>query len=193
MHTLDVLPTERASMRVGLRPIAESDAQPVFTIWSDPAVMEFYDVAPFDDLAQSRALIASMLAEERLGNGIRWAIVLKETGKLIGTCGFRIDHHARSATIGFELARSHWRRGLAREALAQCLDHAYGAWKLNRIQATTDLGNAASIGLLESLGFRQEGVMRQWGYWKGSFHDVRLFAIVRGDYLSAGQTRPAMP
>ena len=48
-----------------------------------------------------------------------------------------------------------------RKALSSIVDHAYDRWDINRIQATTDLDNHASIGLLRSLGFIEEGIMRQ--------------------------------
>jgi [ribosomal protein S5]-alanine N-acetyltransferase len=56
-----------------------------------------------------------------------------------------------------------------REALGSIVDHAYDRWDINRIQATGDLDNHASMGLLRSLGFIEEGIMRQWGYWKDAF------------------------
>jgi ribosomal-protein-alanine N-acetyltransferase len=31
------------------------------------------------------------------------------------------------------------------------------------------------------LGFVEEGVMRQWGYWKDAFHDVRLLSLIKSD------------
>jgi len=68
-----------------------------------------------------------------------------------------------------------------REALSSIVDHAYDRWDINRIQATTDLDNHASIGLLRSLGFIEEGIMRQWGYWKDAFHDIRLFSLIKAE------------
>ena len=56
-----------------------------------------------------------------------------------------------------------------REALRSIVDHAYDRWDINRIQATTDLDNHASIGLLRSLGFIEEGIMRQSGTGKTHF------------------------
>jgi [ribosomal protein S5]-alanine N-acetyltransferase len=100
---------------------------------------------------------------------------------LIGTCGLAINGAFRSASIGFELERRFWGQGLMREALSSIVDHAYDRWDINRIQATTDLDNHASIGLLRSLGFIEEGIMRQWGYWKDAFHDVRLFSLIKAE------------
>ena len=98
---------------------------------------------------------------------------------LIGTCGLAINGAFPSASIGFELERRFGGQGLMRKALSSIVDHAYDRWDISRIQATTDLDNHASIGLLRSLGFIEEGIMRQWGYWKDAFHDVRLFSLIK--------------
>jgi ribosomal-protein-alanine N-acetyltransferase len=29
------------------------------------------------------------------------------------------------------------------------------------------------------LGFEKEGLMRQYGFWKGQFHDMNLFSLIR--------------
>jgi [ribosomal protein S5]-alanine N-acetyltransferase len=170
-----------ASARLRLRPLETSDAQRIFEIWSDPEVMRFYDVAPLTRIEQADDVVARLMQDVTERSGIRWAIVSAQECRLIGTCGFRLNFAFRSASLGFELERCYWRQGLMREALDVALNYAFDQLGLNRIQATTDLDNQASTGLLASLGFVEEGVMRQWGYWKGAFHDVRLLALLRAD------------
>jgi ribosomal-protein-alanine N-acetyltransferase len=55
-------------------------------------------------------------------------------------------------------------------------------FRVNRVEALIDLGNAASRSLLEKLGFVQEGIRREYGYWKDRFRDVRSFALLRRDW-----------
>jgi ribosomal-protein-alanine N-acetyltransferase len=52
---------------------------------------------------------------------------------------------------------------------------------LNRIEAWTLRGNAASDRVLEKAGFRYEGTLRQRAWFKGAFHDFRMFGRVVGD------------
>ena len=94
---------------------------------------------------------------------------------LIGTCGLAINGAFRSASIGFELERRFGGQGLMRKALSSIVDHAYDRWDINRIQATGDLDNHASMGLLRSLGFIEEGIMRQWGTGKTHFTTFVFF------------------
>jgi ribosomal-protein-alanine N-acetyltransferase len=71
------------------------------------------------------------------------------------------------------------------EALTAMLDFCFGDrffFPTNRVEALIDLGNVASRGLLEKLGFVEEGIRREYGYWKDRFHDVRAFALLRRDW-----------
>ena len=47
------------------------------------------------------------------------------------------------------------------------------------------MDNEASIRLLNKLGFREEGIRRQYGYWKDEYHDVRSFALLKQDWCSS--------
>lgn len=177
--------------RVQLRPIDMSDAQRIFEIWSDPAVMRFYDIAPLNSIDDARLLVSAMVKELAEGTSVRWAIVSKRSARFIGSCGFRFDSKFNSASISFELERNSWRQGLMHEALNAAITHAYDHWYINRIQAITYLDNHASSRLLRNLGFVEEGVMRQWGYWKNAFHDVRLFSRIRADQWTMQTSLPA--
>ncbi len=178
--------------RLQLRPLEVSDVQRIFEIWSDPEVMRFYDVAPLTRIEQAEDVVARLMQDTAERSGIRWAIVSTSEMRVIGTCGFRLNFAFRSASLGFELERRFWRQGLTREALDAAITYAFDHLGMNRIQATTALDNHASAGLLARLGFVEEGVMRQWGYWKDAFHDVRLPSLIKSDREArqAAQSHP---
>jgi ribosomal-protein-alanine N-acetyltransferase len=56
------------------------------------------------------------------------------------------------------------------------------SFAVNRVAATTDLDSQRSIALLKRLGFVEEGVLRQFVFWKGAFQDVRMFALLRSQW-----------
>jgi ribosomal-protein-alanine N-acetyltransferase len=64
------------------------------------------------------------------------------------------------------------------------LDFGFTEFGLNRIEAVTMLDNQASIGLLQSLGFQQDGIMREMEFFKDAFHDMRLFSLLRKDFYA---------
>ena len=95
------------------------------------------------------------------------AAVLKESGEYIGRCGLhplpvwqpalrlapRPDGPRAYAALGFYLARRYWGRGLATEAARAFVDYGFRQLKLPRIVATAEVGNDASIRVLEKAGF----------------------------------------
>jgi len=92
----------------------------------------------------------------------------------------------RSATIGYDLNRDYWGRGITTEALRSIIRYAFSG-KLpcpivNRIQADTIPGNIASEKVLLKLGFVEEGIRRQSGYWKDQYHDLKCFGLLKENF-----------
>ena len=63
---------------------------------------------------------------ERLGFGL-WAVVLKETGAMIGQCGLTLQswENEEVLEIGYLFERRHWHKGYAAEAAAGCKKYAF--------------------------------------------------------------------
>ncbi len=91
-----------------------------------------------------------------------------------------------TAVIGYDLLPSYWGKGLATEAVNQIVKEAFlgklPCGKLNRIQADTIPGNIGSESVLLKIGFKEEGLRRQCGYWKNQFHDLKCFGLIRCEY-----------
>jgi [ribosomal protein S5]-alanine N-acetyltransferase len=87
-----------------------------------------------------------------------WATVLKEDGRYVGRCGL-YPHMVGGACVAdegvlaFYLAREFWRLGLASEAGRAFVDFGFDELKLARIVAAVEVGNLASMRVLEKLGF----------------------------------------
>ena len=119
--------------------------------------------------------------------GIRWGIRLKETNEFIGTCGFNSwNLKMKNAVIGYDLMSAHWGKGVTSEAVHCIVQAAFSGdlscGELNRIQGDTVLGNVASESLLLKVGFKEEGIRRESGFWKNQFHDLKCFGLIRSDY-----------
>ncbi|MGC8703516.1 MAG: GNAT family N-acetyltransferase [Thiomonas sp.] len=101
---------------------------------------------------------------------------------LIGTCGlFMWEQQTRMASFGYDLARPYWGQGLMREAAMAVIAYGFAVKDLNRINALIAEGNTRSARLLTTLGFRDEALLRQFAFWKGEFHDMQLFGLLRAD------------
>lgn len=172
--------------RLTLSQLNEEDTPAVFSIFSHPEVIKFYDLAAYTKEEQASELIS--LFNQRFNDdlGIRWAIRLNTTGELIGTCGFAWQQGMRSASIGYESHPDFWSKGYISEALNKTIETAYSdklhIKGLNRIQADVITGNIASEMVLQKLGFKLEGIRRESGFWKDKFHDLNCYSLLKKEF-----------
>ncbi|MBD1869082.1 GNAT family N-acetyltransferase [Leptolyngbya sp. FACHB-671] len=171
-----------------LRQIQLSDAEAVFKIFSDASVTKYHDLDTATRLDQAQFLINRRAELFKSGQRIRWGIACKTNDVIIGSCGYSswVKNSFR-AEIGYELAKIHWQKGIMTEALRAMINFGFQEMGLNRIEARVMLENIASIRLLEKLGFEEEGILREHGYWKGSFHNLKLFSILKKSWSSRQQ------
>jgi len=177
MKTFPELETDRLI----LRRIMPEDEADIFAIFSNPEVTRFYDLDTFTDRTQARDLIERHQTQFEKDAGVRWGITRKGSPRLIGTGGVGWQRWNFSAILGYELAREFWNQGIMTEAIRAMTGYAFTVVGMNRIQATIEMENAASARVLQKAGFQEEGVLREWGFWKGGFRDVRCFSLLRKD------------
>lgn len=91
------------------------------------------------------------------------------------------SHYHRFAEIGYDLNPHFWHQGLMSEALHLFIPFVFRHLGLNRIEATVNPRNSASIKLLENLGFTKEGCFREKYYDKNGFHDEFAYALLKSD------------
>lgn len=170
--------------RLILRGIRDEDAEAIFATFSDAETMEYYGEEPHRTLEESREQIRQIAIWFARREGIRWGITLRGgADEAIGSCGlFRFDEEFNRAETGYELRRAYWRQGIMSEAMRGLLDFGFGEMGLHRIEASTDAANARSQGLLRSLGFTHEGVLRERFAWHGRFIDEHYFGLLRDEW-----------
>jgi ribosomal-protein-alanine N-acetyltransferase len=178
---------ELETPRLKLTQLSSIDSEALLKIFSDKEVVKFYDIEAYDTEEQSLKLIEFFNARFNDSVGIRWAIRLKSTNQLIGTCGFNSwNQKMKNAGIGYEFSSKYWGQGYATEALHKVINSAFSNQlpfgELYRIQGDTMLGNSASESVLIKLGFKEEGIRRASGYWKNEFHDLKCFGLLKPDF-----------
>lgn len=178
--------------RLKLDQLSKEDSDSLFELFSNNSVVEYYDLEAFTEPSQATELIELFNIRFKGNLGIRWAIRLKETNQLIGTCGFNTwSPKMKSAVIGYDLLPKFWGKGYTTEAVHRIITSAFlgelPCGELNRIQGDTVAGNSASEYLLFKIGFKEEGIRRQSGYWKNQFHDLKCFGLIKSEYLGMVQ------
>jgi ribosomal-protein-alanine N-acetyltransferase len=167
-----------------LREIVPADAAALFAIHGNASLMRWFGVDPLVDLAGAEKLVALFASWRTQANpGTRWGIQRKGEPELCGTCGlFAWNRGWRKCVVGYELAPQAHGQGLMHEALLAVLDWGFANMQLNRIEAQVHPENAASLRSLARLGFRQEGLLREVGYWSGQHHDLFQYSLLRKDW-----------
>lgn len=169
--------------RLILRSLTMRDAQDLFSYSKDPDVARYVLWDAHESIAQTRAYLRFILRQYRNGDPSSYGIVLKETGKVIGTIGFMwFNDESRSAEIGYSLSHDYWNRGLMTEAVKAVLEMGFSTLHLNRIEAQHDTRNPASGSVMRHCGMTKEGTLRQRIYNKGRYIDVDVYAIVAADH-----------
>jgi len=143
--------------RIRLRPATVADAEAIFEYGSDPIVAHYTDWACRTTI---EPLIESIQAREATwGNDqdYSWTLATLAEDRAIG--GVRCKLSGKSAEIGFLLNRRFWGQGYAVEAARAVMDWMFSVAEIERVWATCDTENAASIRALEKLGFEREQIL----------------------------------
>lgn len=176
----EIAPVTLQTDRLTLRFLHASDTQALYTIHSDPVVMRYFSGAAWTDPAQGDAVIASALDGYGNGSSMPLALILRDTGNLIGTIKPHAFHaQNRRCEIGYALASAHWGHGYLSEAMRATLDYLFKEMNMNRIEADIDPRNLASAKLLLRMGFQKEGTMPERWIVNGEICDTEYYGLLR--------------
>lgn len=115
---------------------------------------------------------------------IYWAVTRKSDNKLIGSCGFNYWNRDHSRTeISYDLAREYWGMGIMTNVVKSVLAFGFTRMELHRVEATVTPTNKGSLRILQKIGFKKEGVLREQKLLHGKFHDAIILSILQKEYL----------
>jgi RimJ/RimL family protein N-acetyltransferase len=173
--------------RVDLRGPTPDDADDLFALFSDPEVMRYWSRAPMRERGEAEGLIGDILDAFSKRELLNWVIVDADDRAIGTTTLFRFDPRHRRAEVGYALRSDHWGRGLASEAVSLAIDWALRTLDLHRVEADIDPRNDASRRVLERLGFRSEGVLRERFFGGDEATDSELFGVLAAEWQERGR------
>ena len=176
MATLPTLETERLI----LRPLSLADAPAVKELAGEREIADttLNIPHPYEDGVAERWISTHQERYEK-DRGLSLAIVLRETHALIGAIGMNTNAAHENAEIGYWVGKPYWNRGYCTEAARAIVAYGFDALKLHRIYAHHLSRNPASGRVMQKIGMRHEGTLRQHIKKWGVFEDVEVYGLVK--------------
>jgi RimJ/RimL family protein N-acetyltransferase len=182
---------ELTTDRLHLREFVFDDWPAVLAYQQDPRYLRYYawmGRTPKEVQAFVQMFLDYQAAKPR--TKYQLAVTLKETGQLIGNCGLRLKSvTAFEADIGYEFSADHWGKGYATEAAQAIVNLGFTDFGLHRISADLVADNVASAHVLEKIGMKLEGRLRDGEYFKDRYWDTLLYAILEDEWRELGDGR----
>lgn len=169
--------------RVRLRGPRDEDTDAVFALFSDPEVMRYWSRSAMTEASEAAGLIVDIDERFEQREMINWVIAERRDDRIVGSCTlFQFSPRHRRAELGYALRSDRWGRGLGTEAVTLALDWGFRTLGLHRVEADIDPRNAGSRKLLDALGFRSEGLLRERFFVEGQATDSELFGLLAEDW-----------
>jgi ribosomal-protein-alanine N-acetyltransferase len=171
------------SERFYLRQLTDSDVDFIYGHFSNASVTEYLmDEPPLSEISEAKAIIDFYRNPESKTHN-RWGIVTKSSHQLIGTIGYHkwVKKYQR-AEIGFDLKPEYWGQGVMAEAARVVIRFGFEAMNLNRIDGLVYVENARCLKLMQRLGFKIEGKLRDYFSLNGRFYDHFLLSLLKREW-----------
>ena len=167
--------------RLLLRRFCAQDWKDLHAYLSDPEVLYFEPYEPFDEERCKQEAI------RRASDEAFWAVCLNEAGKVIGNLYFS-EQEFGTWELGFVFHAAYQGKGYATESAGALLQNAFLNWNVRRVVSLCNPENQASWKLIERLGMRREGHLKQNVYFRKDasgnplWQDTYQYALLRGEW-----------
>jgi RimJ/RimL family protein N-acetyltransferase len=167
--------------RLLLRPFEPGDAVAVHMLAGDAEVARTSHIPHPYPPGAAEAWIAAGLEAAAHGSAYPFALALRAHGRLIGCVTLLVVAEHRRGGLAYWVGRQFWGQGYATEAGTRVVRFGFEELRLNRTVAGAMTRNRASTRVMEKLGMRYEGTLRQEIWHWGAFEDVDQYGLLRDE------------
>lgn len=172
--------------RLTLRRFTKADIPDILEFTAHPSVERVVkEFGGNEEQARKHIETQRTLTFEDINKCIDLGIELKDRGGIIGIVSFVPRPH-QVAEIGWALHVDYRGRGYATEAARALADYAFSTLKIHRLHAITRSANTGSWKVMERLGMKREGQLREHETQDGERVDVLYYGILRSEWEDAG-------
>ena len=143
-----------ATPRLTLRRFDVSDTPDMFSNWAcDALVAKYLTWKPYKTVEDVGRVIDETIERYPRSDFYHWAVVLNETGELIGSASaYDIHNKTARGEIGYVIGRRWWGRGFAPEVLDALLTFLFGEVGLECVYGQCDTDNVNSAKVMVIVG-----------------------------------------
>jgi RimJ/RimL family protein N-acetyltransferase/uncharacterized glyoxalase superfamily protein PhnB len=180
---------EIETRRLRLRPLTPDYATALYEIYSDLEVMHYWHTLPHQSVAETQALIASLIE----GPARAWVLVPRdEEAGAVGLSYFL--NSSPTPGMGYILSARHWRKGLMSEAITEIVRFGFESLRLDGIEPWIHAGNVRSQRTAERNGFKRRGVFRQKFSHEPVSHETLVYGLRNDEWrFEAAEGRRVRP
>jgi RimJ/RimL family protein N-acetyltransferase len=167
---------------VRLRLGSDTDVERITAFVQDPDVVRWTTIPSGQDAAMTRNWMQRGMAGMATGSDVAFVIADAITDEPLGTIGLHeINRATERAVAGYVLALEARGNGYARRSLRLLCEFAFADLRLARVEVTIEAENRASRATAESVGFREEGLLRSYMNIAGKRRDMVMYGLLPDD------------
>lgn len=174
--------------RMVLREMSQEDSESLCMMLQDERVMYAYEGAL--SLAEAQVWLDLQISRYRDAGFGLWAVVLKETGDMVGQCGLTYQEcdGGPVVEVGYLLQEAYWHRGLATEAARACRDYAFDTLGVDEVYSIIRDTNEASQRVARRNGMTKRSVFVK--HYRGVAMPHLVFSVTREERDAAAAHTP---
>ncbi len=186
-HVLPAYPQDYLlrTQRLGLRALAESDAQELWPLVSDSRLTPFLTWEPHRSHEETENMVAALVVAQQADRGFHWVVI--HAGRTVGLVSL-IDVHWQHrcwtldrAELAYWIGQPYQGHGYATEAAAAITEFGFNKLHLHKIRVYHAADNPASGRTIEKLGFRFVGEEKEAFQKDGIWHHLRHFELLNSE------------
>lgn len=175
--------------RLLLREWTLDDVDDLYEYAKNPNVGPHGGWKPHEDKKESQEILQTLFMDKYDS----WAIVYKETNKVIGSIGYEQDAkrpNINCRELGYAMAEEYWGKGIMTEAAKAVIKFGFEKLELDMVSIYRNPNNQRSGRVIEKCGFTYEGVLRKaHKIFDGTIRDVACYSMTKEAYKNIFSTK----
>lgn len=175
---------ELATKRLLLREFVMTDFADVFAYESDPEVVQYVSYGPYSEEECRKDLSWHIAHQQDPQRRFYYmAMGLASENRVIGFCGLKFREGYRlEAELSYAMNRHYWGQGYMSEAVEAIVNYAFTSLRVHRVFGGCCPENIGSARVMQKIGMKQEGHLRENAHFKGRWWDTLIFGVLEHEW-----------